>query len=83
MLDLELFNHWLSASGQESFSEALKESDLFKTTFVELGFRNPFLMHEMLSLSALQLAHINPHRGAEFHLASTTHHDTGVCILLL
>ncbi|RDW64887.1 hypothetical protein BP6252_10538 [Coleophoma cylindrospora] len=80
MLDLELFNHWLSATGQETFTEALKESDLFKTTFVELGFQNPFLMHEILSLSALHLAHITPQRAVEFTFASTTHHDLGLSL---
>lgn len=82
MLDLELLHSWTNHTGQVTLNEQDPKVDnnasLLKVTFVELGFRFPFLIYEILSLAALHLAYMNPENASRYQIASTTHHDHAV-----
>lgn len=49
-------------------------------TLVDIALKEPFVMHEILSLSALYLAQTRPHLVTQYTLASNVHHDQAVCI---
>ena len=48
---------------------------LWRTTFSELGFQHAFLMHGMLSLTALHVAYLNPTNRRPHMLSAAQHHD--------
>jgi len=72
MLDLELLHFWTTQS-VESFVDFNTCIRLFRTTVVELGIVHPFLMHEILALSAVHLAQVRPHKAAFYKQASGIH----------
>jgi len=79
MLDLEIL-HWWTTTSVESFIDFDACIILFRTTIVELGFIHPFLMHEILSLSALHLSKERPHKAAIYQHASDTHLATALAL---
>ncbi|KAI9648419.1 hypothetical protein NHQ30_003053 [Ciborinia camelliae] len=72
ILDMELL-HYYTMYGVFDFVDFASGQELFRTTVVELAFKFPFLMHEILALAALQLSHVRPLKAAYYHEASTTH----------
>ncbi|KAL3428156.1 sterol uptake control protein 2 [Phlyctema vagabunda] len=75
MLDLELFHFWTKETSQFSFSNDEEGSQIFGSVVVQLAFKNPFLMHELLALAGLHMAHMKPQLEHEYHVAATAHHD--------
>jgi hypothetical protein len=63
MLDLEILHFWTTHS-VETFVDFDSCITMFRTTVVELGIIHPFLMHEILALSALHLALVRPHKAS-------------------
>src|SRR5579859_3152674 len=61
MLDLELIHFWTSTTGPTTVNERPSNSLSLHTIFVELALQYPFLMHEILSISALHLARLKPY----------------------
>lgn len=53
---------------------------MFKTAVMELSFKYPFLLHEMLSLAALHIAHSRPGRRNFYLLAADSHTTTGLSL---
>ena len=80
ILDLELIHSWTSTSGPVTFREKPSNSSTFHLAIVEVALKHPFLMHEILSLSALYLAQAKPESATSYNLASTAHYDLAVCI---
>ncbi|KAH8588743.1 hypothetical protein B0O99DRAFT_524416, partial [Bisporella sp. PMI_857] len=80
MLDLELVHSWTSTSGPVTFREKPSNSSTFHLTCFEIALQHPFLMHEILSLSALYLAQTKPESVTPYNLASTAHHDLALSL---
>lgn len=79
MTDLELLHFWTTKS-IASFVDFQSCVTLFQTTVVELALTHPFLMHEILSLSALHLSELKPARSGHYRHASDTHLATGLSL---
>ncbi|RDW64671.1 hypothetical protein BP6252_10322 [Coleophoma cylindrospora] len=79
MLDMELLHHWTQTTGPSTFPGG-KFGVALCTTFVELAFQHPFLMHQILSISALHLAQVKPELAGPCRLASATHQDQGLSL---
>lgn len=79
MLDLEILHFWTTHS-VESFIDFDSCITLFRTTMVELGMVHPFLMHEILALSALHLSQVRPHKASLYRHASDTHLATALSL---
>jgi hypothetical protein len=73
MLDLE-FLHFYTTSTWYSIS-SLK---IFQHAFPEMAFTHPFLMHGILALSALHLAHLRPENSQVYIIASDAHHQQAI-----
>lgn len=72
MLDLELL-HYYVLEGAVSYLDKSELAETFRTTVIEIAFEHAFLMHELLSLSALSLAHRRPEKRDLYLHASDTH----------
>lgn len=72
MLDLELLHFWTTKS-VDGFIDCRESVELFRTTVVGIAFNFPFLMHEILALSAQHLASIRPHDAKMYIEASCAH----------
>jgi len=79
MLDLEILHHWTTRS-VESFVDFDTCVELFRVTVVEMGCKFPFLMHEILALTALHMSRVKPHKAAVYRLASDTHLATALSL---
>jgi len=79
MLDLEILHHW-TARSVESFVDFDTCIELFKVTVVEMGFEFPFLMHEILALTAIHMSIVKPQKAAIYRLASDTHLATALSL---
>lgn len=79
MLDLEILHFWTTHS-VDSFVDFDSCITLFRTTMVELGIIHPFLMHEILALSALHLSLVRPHKASQYRHASDTHLATALAL---
>jgi hypothetical protein len=79
MLDLEIL-HWWTTRSVESFVDFESCIRLFRVQVVELAFTHPFLMHEILAISALHLSKVYPHRATVYHHASSTHLATALSL---
>lgn len=78
MLDLELLHAWV-IDGAAAFLD-YREADVhvFTTTAIQMAFQHPFLMHQILSLGALYLAHVNPQKASHYQHASDNHAAIGI-----
>ncbi|KAG9243796.1 hypothetical protein BJ878DRAFT_442629 [Calycina marina] len=79
MLDLEILHHWTTRS-VESFVDFDSCVDLFRITVVDMGLEYPFLMHEILALTALHMSKVRPHKATIYQLAARTHLDAGLAM---
>lgn len=77
MLDMELLHFWTTQSS-EGFIDFPDCVELFRTTVVEIAFEYPFLMHELLALSALHLARLRPEKSKEYVQSSDAHAATAL-----
>ena len=74
MGDLVLLHHWTaSASGEMYQTKELHYC--WQTLFPQIGFQHPFVMHGILSLSALHLAHVEEHSQFERVLEACRHYN--------
>ncbi|PVH76165.1 hypothetical protein DL98DRAFT_518178 [Cadophora sp. DSE1049] len=79
MQDLELL-HFYTTTYSDNFFEDPKLIEIYRTTVVQLAFDYPFLMHEIMSVAALNLAIIRPQKRASYHHLSDTHAATGLSL---
>lgn len=49
---------------------------------MDFAFKNQFVMHRVLSLSALHMAHIHPEEAAKYRFAADNHSATGLSLFL-
>lgn len=80
MLDLELIYSWTNTSGPITFRDKRSTSSTLHLALVEIALQHSFLMHEILSLSALYLAQNKLDGAAHYTLASTAHHDLALSL---
>ncbi|OAP56901.1 hypothetical protein AYL99_09013 [Fonsecaea erecta] len=67
---LELLHHFLIATYRTFNAEGTLQR-IWKEKIVRMAFSFPFLMHELLAISALHLAHCKPDHATEYHTIST------------
>ena len=79
MLDMELLHFWTHTSA-DVFIDVQCNIDLFKSTVVEIAFEYPFLMHELLAISALHLARLRPEKSSFFIQTSDDHAATALAL---
>ncbi|KAH9217055.1 hypothetical protein DL95DRAFT_295802 [Leptodontidium sp. 2 PMI_412] len=79
MQDLELL-HFYTTTYSDHFFEDPKLIEIYRTTVVHLAFDYPFLMHEIMSVAALNLAILRPQKRASYLHASDTHAATGLSL---
>ncbi|KAE8441665.1 hypothetical protein EG329_004586 [Mollisiaceae sp. DMI_Dod_QoI] len=79
MLDLELLHFYTTVSIYD-FLDTDTYLQLFGKEVVQLAFQFPFLMHELLSIAALHLAHHRPEKRLLYGHASDVHAATGLSL---
>lgn len=79
VLDLELL-HFGTTSNVFNFTNLPSGANIFRTTFIEIALEHMFLMHEILSLSALHLAHLKPNKSVIYRTAAATHHAAALLL---
>lgn len=79
MLDMELLHFWTTKS-VDGFIDCRDSVELFRTTVVDLAFQFPFLMHEILALSAVHLASLRPNNENIYFEASHSHVDIALAL---
>ncbi|EXJ71958.1 uncharacterized protein A1O5_04460 [Cladophialophora psammophila CBS 110553] len=70
MQHLELFHHFLLAT-YRTFSTDDSVRHIWKESVVRMAFSFPFLMHELLAISALHLAYCKPEHSTWYHTMAT------------
>jgi hypothetical protein len=79
MLDLELLHFYTTTSIQTTLDHHIYVQ-LFAQAVVQQAFQHPFLMHELLSVSALHLSHLHPEKRLNYGHASDAHAATGLSL---
>ncbi|KAH8819927.1 hypothetical protein F5884DRAFT_762171 [Xylogone sp. PMI_703] len=79
LLDLEILHFWTSTSAFE-FLDFPSGARVFQVNFVQEAINYPFLMYEILSLSALHLAYLRPDRASIYRNIATSHHATALSL---
>lgn len=72
--DLELMRQFVTAT-YATCSRFPSVQNLWQTTIPKMASDYPFLMHSLLSTSALHLAFLNPTKRSLYLAAATRHHD--------
>ncbi|TVY85223.1 Sterol regulatory element-binding protein ECM22 [Lachnellula suecica] len=80
MLDLEVLHNWMSGGADAFMDHRSNEVHVFTNPMVEEALKHPFLMHQILAMSALHLAHIHPHKSAIYLHASGNHAATALAL---
>lgn len=70
--DAHLFHHYITSTSL-SISNNTITKQLWQTTVPHLAHHHPFLLHGLLALSALHLAHLTPSQSASQIIAASTH----------
>jgi hypothetical protein len=76
--DMELMHFFLTESADQFQGYYLPK--MFKTAIMQLSFEYSFLLHEMLSLAALHMAHFQPERRKFCLLAADSHTTKGLSL---
>ncbi|KAG9250329.1 uncharacterized protein F5Z01DRAFT_376373 [Emericellopsis atlantica] len=74
MDDMLLLHHW-SVSTSRTIYNSDQRDDCWQVVFPRIGFHEPFVMHGILSLSALHLAHVNPRCRKRRTMDAARHHN--------
>ena len=72
--DLELMRHFVTDT-YVTCSCVPSIRDLWQTTIPKMASDHPFMMHSLLSISALHLAFLNPTKRSLYLAAAIRHHD--------
>lgn len=75
--DLELLHHF-STQTCYALSDKVPSQKIWQTTIPQIAFSYPFVMHGLLALSALHLAHLQPHKAAHHDIKAMTHQNTAL-----
>jgi hypothetical protein len=72
---MSLLHHWTVATSQSILPGIPAVNNLWQNVFPTLAYNHAYMMHCLISLSALHLAYLNPRdRRANLHIAA--HHHT-------
>jgi len=69
---MALFHHWTLVTSRTVIS-CPQQSHLWQTVFPEIAFQHSYMMHSILSLTALHLTHLHP-SASPTHLPRAAHH---------
>ncbi|PVI04052.1 hypothetical protein DM02DRAFT_586885 [Periconia macrospinosa] len=72
--DLSLFHHWCLTTSI-SIVNTRNLDHLWQTTLPKIGFRHIYVMHSLLSLSALHIAYLDPFEKHSNILNAAQHHS--------
>lgn len=72
--DLALLHHWTLFTSR-TIVKSPHVDHCWQSIFPQIGFRQPFVMHGILSLSALHLAYTDPASREKHVLDATRHHN--------
>lgn len=76
--DLQLMHHF-----DTHYLEILVEPEIIESWrhhLPKLAFRSPYVMHAILGLSALHIAHIHPERAAALNVSAVSHLDSALML---
>ena len=74
LIDLRLLRHWID-DVYLGFGEPLEDTEKWRTTVVDLGFRHPFLMRGILAISALHLARLHVESSHQWLVVAASHQE--------
>lgn len=77
LTDLALLHHWCLVTSV-SIVNTRKLDYIWQTLLPEVAFRHCYVMHSILSLTALHIAHLNPSKKNASLLQATFHHSKGL-----
>ncbi|KAM3479534.1 hypothetical protein MY8738_005379 [Beauveria namnaoensis] len=77
MDDLLLLHHW-SVSASKDIVRSSEIDYYWQTVFPRVGFQYPFVMHGILSLAALHIAHIDSASRKRRTIDASRHHNTSL-----
>jgi hypothetical protein len=72
MLDMELLHHWTTVTCQASI-DFHTGMELFRTVIVQFGFEYPFVMHQLLAITAMHLTYLRPRQKSTYRHAADSH----------
>ncbi|KAF6836200.1 hypothetical protein CMUS01_05502 [Colletotrichum musicola] len=72
LTDMKLVHHFTSNTSH-TLSENPDFANLWTTTVPEIAFAHEFLLHGILAVSAIHLAHLHPDKSEEYTTISTRH----------
>lgn len=72
---MSLLHHWTIATSHSILPRMATVNRLWRDVFPEIAYNHAYMMHSLISLSALHIAYVRPNdRRANLHIA--THHHT-------
>ena len=77
LLHLELLHHFCTET-YKTFSPDPRHQQIWQVTAIKYGLQFPFLMSELLAISALHLAHINISKRDFYHTEATKLQNEGL-----
>ncbi|KAE8442462.1 hypothetical protein EG329_003305 [Mollisiaceae sp. DMI_Dod_QoI] len=72
MLDMELLHHWTTVTVQASI-DFLTGIELYRTTVIRFAFEYPFVMHQLLALTAIHISYLRPNKQSTYRHAADSH----------
>ena len=75
--DLALLHHWTVSTCRSIISSSPADY-CWQVVYPQIGSRHPFVMHSILSLAALHLAHTDRDSAANHALDASRHHNEGL-----
>ncbi|EPE32175.1 hypothetical protein GLAREA_07308 [Glarea lozoyensis ATCC 20868] len=83
MSDMKLLHFWLTegATNFTNFGGGL--NNIFSDALIKHSFEHEFLMHELLSFSALHLSRLKPQDAQDYLYISDAHHSKGLTLFQL
>ncbi|KAL4879245.1 hypothetical protein BJY04DRAFT_194113 [Aspergillus karnatakaensis] len=79
--DLELLHHYMTSTCY-TVSRTPSIQSIWRDHVPRIGFTTPFLLHAVLALSALHLAHLTPSKRATYIAQAEYHHATGMSAVI-
>lgn len=75
--DLELLHTYHTSTCSSMCTDELFQ-DLIRSTLPEIGLTHHFVLHGILAISALHLAHFRTQKAQYYHAQARRHYDTGL-----
>lgn len=75
--EMELLHHFIMQTGISLVNNSALQR-VWQTGVIDLAFKHRFLMHSVLSLAAMHLAHLRPAESASLSVLAANHQDLGL-----